>query len=142
MKLKARLRALQLLLGKNRSRRPPRPAGDLQTHRRVLEDALGLELAEPVRLTRAGDLVASHILRAVALLVQACLGATQFRKSGSGSVVAVAPSLTEIQIEPPVRVRSRRRQIGARTATLDSPALCIVGILRFERGLAITFAMP
>ena len=59
---------------------------------------MGLKLVERARregvLTRAGDFVANHVLRAEALLVQAALGAAQFRKSGSGSVAVVASSLT------------------------------------------------
>ena len=59
---------------------------------------MGFKLVERARrdgaLTNAGDFVANHVLRAEALLVQAGLGAAQFRKSGSGSVAVVASSLT------------------------------------------------
>ena len=59
---------------------------------------MGLKLVERARrdgaLTNAGDFVANHVLRAEALLVQAGIGAAQFRKCGSGSVAVVASSLT------------------------------------------------
>ena len=59
---------------------------------------MGLKLVERARrdgaLTNAGDFVANHVLRAEALLMQAGIGAAQFRKCGSGSVAVVASSLT------------------------------------------------
>ena len=70
----------------------------ISKHIAELEHALGLKLVERARrdgaLTDAGDFVANHVLRAESLLVQAGLGAAQFRKSGSGSVAVVASSLT------------------------------------------------
>lgn len=63
-----------------------------------LEKTLGLKLVERTKrdgaLTKAGDFIANHVLRAEALLVQAHLGAGQFRESGAGSVSVVASSLT------------------------------------------------
>jgi LysR family transcriptional regulator, transcriptional activator of the cysJI operon len=59
-----------------------------------LERALGLKLVERARrngsLTSAGDFIANHVVRAESLLVQADLGAAQFRKSGPVSLVIVA----------------------------------------------------
>lgn len=69
-----------------------------------LERALGLQLVERVRrdgsLTSAGDFIANHVLRAESLLVQADLGAAQFRKSGSGSLAIVASWLTGTYLLP------------------------------------------
>ena len=102
MKLEARLRAFAAFV---RQRSFSAAATELRIsqpavskHIAELEAALGLKLVERARregvLTRAGDFVANHVLRAEALLVQAALGAAQFRKSGSGSVAVVASSLT------------------------------------------------
>src|SRR5215475_1721550 len=102
MKLEARLRAFAAFA---RQRSFSAAAAELRIsqpaiskHIAELEQDLGLKLVERARrdgaLTKAGDFVANHILRAEALLVQAGLGAAQFRKSGSGSVAVVASSLT------------------------------------------------
>ena len=102
MKLEARLRAFAAFA---RQRSFSAAAAELRIsqpaiskHIAELEAALGLKLVERARrdgaLTNAGDFVANHVLRAEALLVQAGLGAAQFRKSGSGSVAVVASSLT------------------------------------------------
>ena len=102
MKLEARLRAFAAFV---RQRSFSAAAAELRIsqpavskHIAELEAALGLKLVERARregvLTKAGDFVANHVLRAEALLVQAGLGAAQFRKSGSGSVAVVASSLT------------------------------------------------
>jgi DNA-binding transcriptional LysR family regulator len=55
---------------------------------------------ETAPLTSAGDFIANHVLRAEALLAQAELGATQFRKSGSGSLTIVASWLTGTYLLP------------------------------------------
>jgi DNA-binding transcriptional LysR family regulator len=46
--------------------------------------------------------------------VQAGLGATQFRKSGSGSVVVAAPSLTGKHLLPEIIADFRRSHPGVR----------------------------
>ena len=78
----------------------------ISKHIAELEAALGLKLVERARrdgaLTKAGDFVANHVLRAESLLVQAGLGAAQFRKSGSGSVAVVASSLTGRYLLPEI----------------------------------------
>jgi DNA-binding transcriptional LysR family regulator len=102
MKLEARLRAFGAFA---RQRSFSAAAAELRIsqpavskHIAELEAALGVKLVERARrdgvLTKAGDFVANHVLRAESLLVQAGLGAAQFRKSGSGSVAVVASSLT------------------------------------------------
>src|SRR5919204_2479061 len=63
-------------------------------HIAELERALGLRLVERARrdgaLTRAGEFLANHVLRAESLLVQATRGAAELRKTGSGSLAIVA----------------------------------------------------
>jgi len=102
MKLEARLRAFAAFArqrsfsGAAAELRISQPA--ISKHIAELEQSLGLKLVERARrdgaLTKPGDFVANHVLRAESLLVQAGLGAAQFRKSGSGSVAVVASSLT------------------------------------------------
>ena len=102
MKLEARLRAFAAF-ARQRSfsaaateLRISQPA--VSKHIGELEKTLGLKLVERTKrdgaLTKAGDFIANHVLRAEALLVQAHLGAGQFRESGAGSVSVVASSLT------------------------------------------------
>jgi len=102
MKLEARLRAFAAF-ARQRSfsaaateLRISQPA--VSKHIAELEHALELKLVERAKrdgaLTEAGDFIANHVLRAESLLVQAGLGAAQFRKSGAGSVSVVASSLT------------------------------------------------
>lgn len=102
MKLEARLRAFAAFA---RQRSFSAAAAELHIsqpaiskHIAELENALGLKLVERARrdgaFTKAGDFVANHVLRAESLLVQAGLGAAQFRKTGYGSVAVVASSLT------------------------------------------------
>src|SRR6476661_3152728 len=71
-----------------------------------LERALGLKLVERARrdgaLTGPGEFIANHVLRAEAILVQATIGAAQFRKSGSGSVAIVASWLTGTYLLPDI----------------------------------------
>src|SRR6516164_2428403 len=94
MQLEARLRAFagstrhDSFSGAAAELRISQPA--VSKHVADLERALGLKLVERARrdggLTRAGDFIANHVLRAEALLAQADLGAMQFRNSGSGSL--------------------------------------------------------
>src|SRR3974377_959307 len=102
MKLEARLRAFAACA---RQRSFSAAAAELRIsqpaiskHIAELERALGLKLVERARrdraLAMAGDFVANRVLRAESLVVQAGLGAAQFRKSGSGRVAVVASSLT------------------------------------------------
>ena len=102
MKLEARLRAFAAFArqrsfsGAAAELRISQPA--VSKHIAELERSLGLKLVERARrdgaLTKAGDFVANHVLRAESLLAQAGLGAAQFRKSGAGLVAVVASSLT------------------------------------------------
>jgi DNA-binding transcriptional LysR family regulator len=102
MKLEARLRAFAAF-ARQRSfsaaateLRISQPA--VSKHIAELEQLLELKLVERAKrdgaLTKAGEFIANHVLRAEALLVQAGLGGAQFRKSGAGSVSVVASSLT------------------------------------------------
>ena len=102
MKLEARLRAFAAFA---RQRSFSAAAAELRIsqpaiskHIAELEQSLGLRLVERARrdgaLTKAGDFIANHVLRAESLLVQAGLGAAQFRRNGSGSVAVAASSLT------------------------------------------------
>ena len=102
MRLEARVRALAAFA---RHRSVPAAAAKPRISQRRfrstslrLEHALGLRLVDRARydgaLTSAGEFVANYVLGAEALLVQADIGAAQFRKSCSGSVAAAASSLT------------------------------------------------
>lgn len=102
MKLEARLRAFAAF-ARQRSfsaaateLRVSQPA--ISKHIAELEHILGLKLVERAKrdgaLTKAGDFVANHVLRAESLLMQAALGAAQFRENSAGSVAVVASSLT------------------------------------------------
>jgi DNA-binding transcriptional LysR family regulator len=156
MKLEARLRAFAAFARKRSfsaaaaELRISQPA--ISKHIADLEAALGLKLVERKRrdgaLTKAGDFVADHLLRAEALLVQTGLGAAQFREGGSGAVAVVASSLTggyllpEIiadfqHFNPNVRVtlqvatadravellRSHRAEIGFIAGTVTAPEI-------------------
>ena len=110
MKLEARLRAFAALA---RQRSFSAAAAELRVsqpavskHIAELEAALGVKLVDRARrdgaLTSAGEFVANCVLRAEALLVQANLGAAQFRESGTGSVAIVASSLTGTYVLPAI----------------------------------------
>ena len=124
MKLEARLRAFAAF-ARQRSfsaaateLRISQPA--ISKHIAELEHALGLKLVERARrdgaLTSAGDFVANYVLRAEALLVQAGLGAAQFRKSGSGSVAVVASSLTGTYLLPEIIAEFQHSHPGVRVS--------------------------
>jgi DNA-binding transcriptional LysR family regulator len=110
MKLEARLRAFAAFArrksfsGAAAELRISQPA--ISKHIAELEQSLGLGLVERSRrngaLTKEGDFIANHVLRAEAILVQAGLGAAQFRKSGSSSVAVVASSLTGSYLLPEI----------------------------------------
>jgi LysR family transcriptional regulator, transcriptional activator of the cysJI operon len=108
MQLEARLRAFAAFA---RRRSFSAAASELRIsqpavskHIADLERALGLRLVERARrdgsLTSAGDFIANHVLRAESLLAQASLGASQFRKSGEGSLAIVASWLTGTYLLP------------------------------------------
>jgi len=110
MKLEARLRAFAAF-ARQRSFsaaatevRVSQPA--ISKHIAELEHVLGLKLVERAKrdgaLTKVGDFVANHVLRAESLLMQAALGATQFRENGAGSVAVVASSLTGRYLLPEI----------------------------------------
>lgn len=110
MKLEARLRAFAAFA---RQRSFSAAAAELRIsqpavskHIAELETALGLKLIERKRrdgvLTKAGDFVADHLLRAEALLVQAGLGAAQFSGDSAGTVAVVASSLTGGHLLPEI----------------------------------------
>ena len=110
MKLEARLRAFAAFA---RRRSFSAAAAELRIsqpavskHIAELEEFLELKLVERAKrdgaLTEAGDFVANHVLRAESLLMQASLGAAQFRKRGAGSVSVAASSLTGVYLLPEI----------------------------------------
>lgn len=110
MKLEARLRAFAAFA---RQRSFSAAAAELRIsqpavskHIAELEEALELKLVKRSKrdgaLTEAGDFIANHMLRAESLLMQAGLGAAEFRKSGAGSVSVVASSLTGVYLLPDI----------------------------------------
>ena len=141
MKLEARLRAFAAFV---RQRSFSAAAAELRIsqpavskHIAELEAALGLKLVERARregvLTMAGDFVANHVLRAEALLVQAGLGAAQFRKSGSGSVAVVASSLTGRYLLPEIIADFQHSHPDVRVTLQVATAERAVELLRSHR---------
>ena len=135
MKLEARLRAFAAFA---RQRSFSAAAAELRIsqpavskHIAELEHVIGLELVERARRAARSRVlvtfVANYVLRAEALLVQAGLGATQFRKSGSGTVVVVASSLTGTYLLPAIiaefqhshRVCASRLHVGTAEHAID-----------------------
>lgn len=165
MKLEARLRAFAAL-ARQRSfsaaaveLRVSQPA--VSKHIAELEAAVGVKLVDRARrdgaLTSAGDFVANYVLRAEALLVQANLGAAQFRESGSGSVAVVASSLTGTYVLPEIiadfthahpgihvdmkigtaldaveRLRSHRAELGFVAGVVAAPEIEAEPLLKYE----------
>ena len=109
----------------------------ISKHVAELENTLGLKLVERTRrdgaLTTAGDFVANHVLRAEALLVQASLGAAQFRESGSGSVAIVASSLTGTYVLPEIIADFQHSNPGVHVTLQVGTALQAVELLRSHR---------
>jgi DNA-binding transcriptional LysR family regulator len=141
MKLEARLRAFAAF-ARRRSfsaaaaeLRISQPA--ISKHIADLENTLGLKLVERARrdgaLTSAGDFVANYVLRAEALLVQAGLGAAQFRKSGSGSVAVAASSLTGTYLLPEIIAEFQHSHPGVRVTLRLGTAEQAIDLLRSHR---------
>jgi DNA-binding transcriptional LysR family regulator len=153
MKLEARLRAFAAFA---RRRSFSQAAAELSIsqpaiskHIAELEQALGLKLVERARrgaLTSAGDFLANYVLRAEALLVQASLGAAQFRKSGSGLVAVAASSLTGTYVLPEIIAEFQNSHPGVRVVLQVGTALQAVELLRSHRAelgfIAGTVAAP
>jgi len=154
MKLEARLRAFAAFA---RQRSFSAAAAELRIsqpavskHVAELEDALGLKLVERARrdgaLTSAGDFVANYVLRAESLLVQAGLGAAQFRKSGSGSVAVAASSLTGTYLLPEIIAEFQHSHPGLRVTLQLGTAAQAIELLRSHRAelsfVAGTVAAP
>jgi len=141
MKLEARLRAFAAFVRQGSfsaaaaELRISQPA--ISKHIAELEDALGVKLVERARrdgaLTNAGDFVANHVLRAESLLVQADLGAAQFRKSGSGLVAVAASSLTGEYLLPEVIAEFQHSHPGVRVTLQVGTAEQAVELLRSHR---------
>ena len=141
MKLEARLRAFAAFA---RQRSFSAAAAELRIsqpaiskHIADLEQALGLKLVERARrdgaLTSAGEFVANYVLRAEALLVQAGLGAAQFRKSGSGLVAVVASSLTGTYLLPEIIAEFQHSHPGVRVTLQVGTAAQAIELLRTHR---------
>jgi DNA-binding transcriptional LysR family regulator len=138
MKLEARLRAFAAFA---RQRSFSAAAAELRIsqpavskHIAELEHDLELKLVERAKrdgaLTEVGDFVANHVLRAEALLVQATLGAAQFRTRGAGSVSVVASSLTGRYLLPEIIAEFRHSQPDVRVTLQVSPAEQAIELLR------------
>lgn len=141
MKLEARLQAFAAF-ARRRSfsaaaaeLRISQPAGS--KHIADLEQALRLKLVERARrdgaLTNAGDFIANHVLRAEALLVQAGLGADQFRESGPGSVAVAASSLTGTYLLPEIIAEFQHSHPGVRVSLQVGTAEQAIESLRSHR---------
>ncbi len=156
MKLEARLRAFAAFAwqrsfsGAADELRVSQPA--VSRHIAELETALGVTLVNRKRrdgtLTGAGEFVAKHVLRAEALLVQAGIGAAQYRDVDAGSVAIVASSLTGRYVLPEIvaefqhahpgvlitmqigtaphaveQLRSHRAELGFVAGTVEAPEI-------------------
>ena len=141
MRLEARLRAFAAFA---RQRSFSAAAAELRIsqpavskHIAELEDALGLKLVERIRrdgtLTSPGDFLANYVLRAEALLVQAALGAAQFRESGAGSVALAASSLTGTYLLPELIADFQHSHPGVRVSLQTGSALHAIEQLRSHR---------
>ena len=141
MKLEARLRAFAAFA---RQRSFSAAAAELRIsqpaiskHIAELENTLGLTLVERTRrdgaLTSAGDFLANYVLRAEALLVQANIGAAQFRESGLGSVAIVASSLTGTYLLPGIIAEFQHAHPGVRVTLQVGTAAQAVDLLRTHR---------
>jgi DNA-binding transcriptional LysR family regulator len=141
MKLEARLRAFAAFA---RQRSFSAAAAELRVsqpavskHIAELESALGVKLVERARrdgaLTNAGDFVANHVLRAESLLVQAGLGAAQFRTSGSGTVAVASSSLTGEYLLPEIIAEFQHSNPGVRITLQVGTAEQAVELLRSHR---------
>ena len=108
----------------------------ISKHIAELEHALGVNLVERARrgaLTSAGDFVANYVLRAEAILVQAGLGAAQFRKSGSGTVAVAASSLTGTYLLPEIIAEFQHSHPGVRVTLQLGTAEQAIDLLRSHR---------
>jgi DNA-binding transcriptional LysR family regulator len=97
---------------------------------------LGLELVDRARrgaLTSAGDFVANYVLRAEALLVQARLGAAEFRNSGSGTVAVAASSLTGTYLLPEIIADFQHLHPGVQVTLQLGTAEQAIDLLRSHR---------
>jgi DNA-binding transcriptional LysR family regulator len=165
MKLEARLRAFaafarqQSFSGAADELRISQPA--VSKHIADLETALGVTLVDRKRrdgkLSAAGEFVANHVLRAEALLVQAGLGAGQYREVGTGSVAIVASSLTGRYVLPEIiaefqqahpgvlitmqvgtaqqaveQLRSHRAELGLVAGNVGAPEIEAEQLLEYE----------
>lgn len=141
MKLEARLRAFGAFA---RQKSFSAAAAELHIsqpaiskHIAELEHALGLKLVDRARrdgtLTSPGEFVANYVLRAESLLVQAGLGAAQFRKTGSGSVAVAASSLTGTYLLPEIIAEFQNSHPGVRVTLQLGTAVQAVELLRSHR---------
>lgn len=140
MKLEARLRAFAAFA---RQRSFSEAAAELRIsqpaiskHIAELELALGVELVDRQRrgaLTSAGEFVANYVLRAEALLVQADLGAAQYRKTGSGLVTVAASSLTGTFLLPAIVAEFQHANRGVRISLQSGTAEHAIDLVRSHR---------
>jgi DNA-binding transcriptional LysR family regulator len=141
MRLEARLRAFAAFA---RQRSFSAAASELRIsqpaiskHIAELEGALGLKLVERARrdgtLTAPGDFLANYVLRAEALLMQAALGAAQFRESGSGLVALAASSLTGTYLLPELIAEFQHSHPGVRITLQTGSAMQAIEQLRSHR---------
>lgn len=141
MRLEARLRAFAAF-ARRRSfsaaaaeLRISQPA--ISKHIAELEQALALTLVERDRrdgtLTDAGTFIADQLLRAEAILMQANLGAAQFRESGTGVVTVAASSLTGTYLLPELIAEFQHAHQGVRITLQVGDADQAVDLLRSHR---------
>lgn len=140
MELEARLRAFAAFARRRsfsdaaRELRISQPA--VSKHLADLERALGVGLVQrrpPRELTGAGAFLASHVLRAQALLAQAARGVAEFREHPTGTLVVVASGVPATYLLPEVAAALQRKHPGVRVTIETATSAQTMEALRAHR---------
>ena len=139
MKIEARLRAFtgfvrrRSFSGAAEELRISQPA--VSKHIADLERELGTKLIERRSgvLTAAGDFLATHILRAEAILAQAALGIGALRDPGLGSLSVQAAGIAGTYLLPDVMANFQQKYPGVRVNFQLGTSAEVVGAVRSHR---------
>lgn len=138
MDLEARLRAFAAFARRRsfsaaaRELRISQPA--VSKHIADVERASGVKLVDRrphgSALTPAGEFLASHVLRAQALLAQAVRGVAEFRQTATGSLTIVASGVPATYLLPEVLVAFQRAHPGVRVSIVHGASAQTMDALR------------